>query len=103
MEPHTFVVKELGNGDSDGKESACNAGDMGSILGSERSPEEGNDYPLQYSCQENSKDRGASRTNTKKKDVLFIIGDWHAKVGSPDKPRITGKFGHRVKMKEGKG
>ena len=43
------------------------------------------------------------RTPKKKKDVLFIIGDWHAKVVSPDKPRITGKFGHRVKMKEGKG
>ena len=36
--------------DSDGKESACNAGDLGSIPGSERSPEEGNVYPLQYSC-----------------------------------------------------
>ena len=35
-------------GGSDGKESACNAVDPGSILGSERSPEEGNDNPLQY-------------------------------------------------------
>ena len=52
---------------SDGKESACNAGDPGLIPGSGRSPEEGNGYPLQYSCQENSKDGGASRTNTKKK------------------------------------
>ena len=42
-----------------GKESACNAGDPGSIPGSERSPREGNGYPLQYSCLENSKDRGA--------------------------------------------
>ena len=41
------------------------------IPGSGRSPEEGNDYPLQYSCQENSKDRGASRTNTKKKRRPF--------------------------------
>ena len=46
-------------GGSDGKESACNAGDPGSIPGSERSPEEGNDYPLQYSCLENSVDRRA--------------------------------------------
>ena len=46
-------------GDSDDKESACNAGDLGSIPGSERSPEEGNGYPLQYSCLENSMDSGA--------------------------------------------
>ena len=46
-------------GDSDVKESACNAGDLSSILGYGRSPREGNDYPLQYSCLENSTDRGA--------------------------------------------
>ena len=40
-------------GGSDGKESACNAGDPGSIPGLERSPGEGNDNPLQYSCLEN--------------------------------------------------
>ena len=38
---------------------ACNAGDMGSIPGSGRSPAEGNGNPLQYSCLENSTDRGA--------------------------------------------
>ena len=38
---------------------ACNAGDLGSILESGRSPGEGNGYPLQYSCLENSMDRGA--------------------------------------------
>ena len=38
---------------------ACNAGDMGSIPGSGRSPAEGNGNPLQYSCLENSMDRGA--------------------------------------------
>ena len=42
-----------------GKESACNAGDPGSIPGSGRSPGEGNDSPLQYSCLENPMDRGA--------------------------------------------
>ena len=46
-------------GDSEGKESACNAGDPGLIPGSGRSPEEGNGYPLQYSCLENLLDRGA--------------------------------------------
>ena len=39
--------------------SACNAGDMGLIPGSGRSLREGNGYPLQYSCLENSMDRGA--------------------------------------------
>ena len=43
----------------DSKESACNAGDLGSIPGSGRSPREGSGYPLQYSCLENSMDRGA--------------------------------------------
>ena len=42
-----------------GKESACNAGDLGSIPGSGSSPGEGNDYPLHYSCLENFIDRGA--------------------------------------------
>ena len=46
-------------GGSEGKESACNAGDLGSIPGSGRFPGEGNGYPLQYSCLENSMDRGA--------------------------------------------
>ena len=46
-------------GGSDGKESACNAGDMGSIPGLGRSPGQGNGNPLQYSCLENSMDRGA--------------------------------------------
>ena len=45
----------------DGTKSACNAGDLGLIPGSERSPGEGNDNPLQYSCLENSMDRGAWR------------------------------------------
>ena len=43
------------------KESACNAGDMGSIPGSGRSLGEGNGNPLQYSCLENPMDRGAWR------------------------------------------
>ena len=46
-------------GDSDGKESACKAGDPGSNLGSGTFPGEGNGYPLQYSFLENSTDRGA--------------------------------------------
>ena len=46
---------------SDGKESACNAGDLSSIPGSGRSPGEGRGNPLQYFCLESSMDRGAWR------------------------------------------
>ena len=44
---------------SDDKESACNAGDLGLIAGSGRSPGEGNGNPLHYSCLENPMDGGA--------------------------------------------
>ena len=46
-------------GGSDGKESACNAGDPSLIPGSERSPGDGNGNPLQYSRLENPMDGGA--------------------------------------------
>ena len=46
---------------SNGKASACSAGDPGSIPGLERSPGEGNGSPLQYSCLENPMDRGLQR------------------------------------------
>ena len=49
------------HGGSDGKESACNAGDQGSIPGSGRSPGEGDGNPLQYSSLENSMNRRAWR------------------------------------------
>ena len=45
--------------DSDSKESACNAGDLSSILGSGIYPGEGNGNPFQYSCLKNPMDRGA--------------------------------------------
>ena len=48
-------------GGSDGKECTCNAGNPGSIPGPERSHRERNGYPLQYSCLEDSMDRGAQR------------------------------------------
>ena len=38
---------------------------------------------------------------TPKKDVLFIIGDWNAKVGSQETPGVTGKFGLGVKNEAG--
>ena len=46
-------------GGSDSKESACNAEDLDLIPGLERSPGEGNGYPLHYSCLEIPMDRGA--------------------------------------------
>ena len=46
-------------GGSDNKESDCNSGDLGSILGSGRSPGGENGNPLQCSCLESSMDRGA--------------------------------------------
>ena len=62
--PHSWIWGGLGNlrgfpDTSDGKESACNVGDLGLIPGSGRSPGERNGNPLQYSCLENSMDRGA--------------------------------------------
>ena len=50
---------------SSGKESACNAGDQGSIPGLGSSSAEGNGNPLQYSCLENSMDRGAWRVTVR--------------------------------------
>ena len=46
-------------GGSDCKESACKAGDPGSVLGLGKAPGEGNGNSLQYACLENSMDRGA--------------------------------------------
>ena len=55
---HYEERKELSCSSYD-KESACNEGDPGLIPGLGRSPGEGNDNPLQYSCLENPMDRGA--------------------------------------------
>ena len=51
-------------GVSDGKESGCNAEDLGSMPGLGRSPGEGNGILLQYSCMENFMDRGAGGPQT---------------------------------------
>ena len=50
------IIRFLGG--SEGEESACSVEDTGLTLGMERSPGEGNGCPLQYSCLENSRDRG---------------------------------------------
>ena len=58
---HSNVLEEISSlpGGSDGKESACNAGDPGLISGWERPPGGGNGYSSQYSCLETSMHRGA--------------------------------------------
>ena len=65
-------------GGSAGKESACNAGDLGLIPGLERSPGEGKGYPLQYSGLENSMDSTELQSRTRLSDFHFH------KVGVPD-------------------
>ena len=75
-----FSLNFLGFPDSlVGKESACNAGDLGSIPGSGRSPGEGKGYPLQYSGLENSmacRVHGVAKSQTRLSDFHFhFFGD----------------------------
>ena len=58
-------------GGSDGKESTCNEGDLGSIPGLGRCPEGGHGNSLQYSCLENPMDRGAWQTT-----VYEVAKNW---------------------------
>ena len=68
-------------GGSEGKASACNAGDPGYIPGSGRSPGKGNGNPLQYSCLENSTDReawwatvhGVAKSQTRLSDFIHSL------------------------------
>ena len=70
-------------GGSDGKESACNAGDPGLIPRSGRSPGEGNDYPLQYSYLENPYGQRS----------LVVYSPWGRRVGHD---RATNTFSGRI-------
>ena len=82
-------------GGSDGKASACNVGDPGSIPAPGRSPGEGNGNPLQYSCLENHMDRGArwatvhgvAKSQTRLSDFTSLLDmtrckDWDNKICS---------------------
>ena len=68
-------------GGSDNKESACNAGDLGSIPGSGGCPGEGNDNPLQYSCLRNPMHRrawwagvhGVAKSQTRLSDYTYLL------------------------------
>ena len=62
MEPGSLPLFLGFSHSSVSKESDCSAGDLGSIPGLRRSPGEGNGNPLQYSCLENPRDRGAWRS-----------------------------------------
>ena len=78
---HWVLLKNRGfPSSSDGKASACNVGDHGSIPRLGRSPGEGNSNPLQYSCLENSMDRGARWATvhgvTRSQAQLSITGTW---------------------------
>ena len=66
----TLNVTEGFPGASDGKESACNAGDLSSISVSGRSPGGGHGNPLQYSCLDNPMDRGS--WGRKELDIISI-------------------------------
>ena len=65
-------------GSIDSKKSSCNAGDLGLISGSGRSFGEGNGYPLQYSCLENSMDRRAYQA------TVHEVAKWWAQLSKFD-------------------
>ena len=72
-------------GGSAGKESACSVGDLGSIPRLGRSPGEGNDNPLQYSCLENSMDRGSWRATVHGVAKSWTrLSDFHLTGGDPE-------------------
>ena len=76
-QPYIYIHTYMGfPGGSDGKESACNEADLGSIPRLGRSPEEGKGYPLQYSGLENSKDcivYGVAKSRTLLSDFHFNL------------------------------
>ena len=62
------------------KEPTCNEGDPGSIPGSGWYPRQGNSYPLQYSCLENSMDRGNSPWGFKESDMTEWLTLWNKRI-----------------------
>ena len=76
---HTHIYTHIEKGfpgSSAGKESACSAGDLGSIPGSGRSLGGKQGNPLQYSCLENSMDRGAWRATVHRLTQRWILLKW---------------------------
>ena len=75
----TLLIERVGS--SVGKESSCNVREWGLISGSGRSPGEGHGNPFQYSCQENSVDRG-----TRKATVYIVRRVGHNLATEPPLP-----------------
>ena len=75
---HALWVRWGFSGGSDGRISVCNAGDLGLIHGSRRSPREGHRYPLQYSCLESPMDRGTWQATVH--GVTRVGHDWATTV-----------------------
>ena len=70
-------------GDSAGKESVCNVGDLGLIPGLGRSPGEGNGYPHQYSGLENSIDCVVHRVAKSQEQPELPASTLHISISSP--------------------
>ena len=83
-------------GGSDGKASAYNAGDPGSMPGLGRSPGEGNGNPLQYSCLENRMDgeawlatvHGVTKSQTRLSNFTFT-GRWVLRIDHEEKEKLS--------------
>ena len=72
MLSHYLPIKDFLGATSDGKESACNVGDLGLIPGLGRSPGEGNGNPLQNSCPENRMYRRAWQVHAAAKNWMQL-------------------------------
>ena len=84
----SILFSAMPNGGSDGKESACSARDSHSILRLGRSPGGGHGNPLQYSCLENSMDRGAWQATP----LLCLQGVPDLPVAPQDEAGLTKTF-----------
>ena len=83
-------------GCSDGKESICDTRDPGSIPGLGRSPGNGNGNPLQYSCLENSKDRGAWRAARSQRVRHNLVGHSQTRLNNHHKLKCSLKMKVKV-------
>ena len=89
---------------SAGKDSACSAGDLGSILGLRRSPGEGKGYPLQHSDLENSMDciaHGVTKSGTRLSHYHFHLEELEiplrSDIGPEDEHQFSAEKGHTHK------
>ena len=80
---------------SNSKESACNEGDPRSIPGSERSPGEGNGYPLQYSCLQNPMDTGPGKQQSIQSQRVRRVSNSHFHLQKPTDGRSSKNSKHK--------